>query len=69
MSTQIAKIAPRLSTLVEENFEYKSSEIAKIAPKLSTIVGEKTKFATFSGNRVAQNTDQIAKYRPNTDHF
>ena len=48
------KIAPKLSTMVGENFKYRSSEIAKIAPKLSTIVGE-----------IFKQYSQIAKIAPN----
>ena len=36
--SQIAKIAPKLSTMVGEIFKYQYSQIAKIAPKLSTII-------------------------------
>jgi hypothetical protein len=38
--SQIAKNAPKLSTMVGENFEISSSQIAKNAPKLSNMVGE-----------------------------
>ena len=55
MSPQIAKIAPNLSTMVEEIFKYHSSQIAKIAPNLSTMFGEIFKYQS----------SQIAKFAPN----
>ena len=36
----MAKNAPKLSTMVGENFEIHLSQMAENAPKLSTMVGE-----------------------------
>ena len=75
-SSQIAKIAPTLSTMVGENFKYQSSEIAKIAPKLSTMVGENFKYRSSEIAKIApklstivgeifKQYSQIAKIAPN----
>ena len=47
--SQMAKNAPKLSTMVRENFEIHFSQMAKNAPRLSIMVGENFEFACSNG--------------------